>query len=324
MLRRELYDEYVAGLDIQYAEASQMLMDYIDSFDWLVDVDTAKKQRDQVMQFFASLVDVYGNNASTLAADFYFQAAQEAGMKIAEPLIGDMPRYESIASAVRYAARALWGGERDAESFRINCVRSLKKFIKQCGDRTMEANAKRDGTKGVKWARVPRGPETCAFCIMVASRGFVYASEDSAAFFGHSHENCDCDIVCGFDDEGLEGYDEQKYLDMYLESLVYNYVTPDDGGEPVKTTINAKESMNALRRRVYDDHAEHYRKVARDWYSRNSTKEKERVAKYREEHRDEINAKKREKRAQERADREKEAFMDALKRAVEQQEGRGE
>lgn len=33
-----------------------------------------------------------------------------------------------------------------------------------------------------KWARVPRGSDPCAFCVMLATRGFEYLSEETADF----------------------------------------------------------------------------------------------------------------------------------------------
>jgi hypothetical protein len=56
----------------------------------------------------------------------------------------------------------------------------------------MANNAKREG---VRWARVPTGKKTCSWCLILASRDAVYASEKSASTRsdGHRyHGKCDC------------------------------------------------------------------------------------------------------------------------------------
>ena len=54
------------------------------------------------------------------------------------------------------------------------------------------------------------GCETCAFCLMLASRGAVYHSRKTAGEFMHFHRGCDCKVVPGFEDdpdaELVEGY----------------------------------------------------------------------------------------------------------------------
>ena len=71
------------------------------------------------------------------------------------------------------------------------------------------ANARQDPLKP-KFARAPTGAETCKFCIMLASRGFIYLTEGTAGI-NHYHPDCDCRIVPGFDDDaGIEGYDPDE------------------------------------------------------------------------------------------------------------------
>ena len=78
------------------------------------------------------------------------------------------------------------------------------------------ANAKRDRTKGVRFARVPTGHETCTFCLMLASRGAVYHSRQSAGEFRHFHRHCDCKVVPGFEDDPMaelvQGHDPKDEL----------------------------------------------------------------------------------------------------------------
>lgn len=71
--------------------------------------------------------------------------------------------------------------------------------------------------KWPKFARIPTGTETCGFCIMLASKGFAYASEESAR---HAHAHCDCRIVPAYSaDTVVEGYDPDFDYDIYSKAL---------------------------------------------------------------------------------------------------------
>lgn len=63
------------------------------------------------------------------------------------------------------------------------------------------------GLAGGKWCRVPVG-ETCAWCIMLASNGAWYLSEETALGkeAGHYHNHCDCIAVYYANAEEIEGY----------------------------------------------------------------------------------------------------------------------
>lgn len=65
------------------------------------------------------------------------------------------------------------------------------------------------------FARVPTGLETCTYCVMLASRGFVYRSADSA---GHAdHRGCNCLIVPGRYGDVVEGVDTAAQYDCWRE-----------------------------------------------------------------------------------------------------------
>ena len=68
-------------------------------------------------------------------------------------------------------------------------------------NKTILANAKRDRKRGVRFARVTTGAETCPFCYMLSSRGAVYHSRKTAGALDRWHNNCDCKVVMGFEDD---------------------------------------------------------------------------------------------------------------------------
>lgn len=106
-------------------------------------------------------------------------------------------------------------GESPEEAVRRRVGDLASAQVKRMANRTMTRNAARDG---VRYARVPTGAETCGWCLMLASRGFVYASEKTAGATDHYHNDCDCKIMPEFGDTEIEGYDPDALYDVYSEA----------------------------------------------------------------------------------------------------------
>lgn len=72
-------------------------------------------------------------------------------------------------------------------------------------------------SRDVRYARVPAGAETCAWCLMTAGLGYWFMTEEAAS---HTHAHCDCVIVpsIGRGDVVIDGYDSTKYRDMWREA----------------------------------------------------------------------------------------------------------
>lgn len=80
---------------------------------------------------------------------------------------------------------------------------------------TIENSAAADPTRP-RYARVPSGPKTCAFCTMLASRGFAYSTEKTAGGEDEKyHDSCDCMIIPSWGKTNIKGYDPNKYRQMY-------------------------------------------------------------------------------------------------------------
>lgn len=128
------------------------------------------------------------------------------------------------------------------------------------------------------WARVATGDETCAWCLMLVSRGPVYQSartagldldDEEAAIAGDAeindamtrwHIGCDCKVVPVFNNTKWSGRDAQKRAEgMWIDASLRARSVLDDNPDKQyysfkerrwkKTTLN-REAINQLRAMV--------------------------------------------------------------------------
>ena len=92
----------------------------------------------------------------------------------------------------------------------------LRNMAMHAAQRQQMADIAADPTRP-RWARVPRGRVTCAFCTMLAGRGFVYTSEDAAGggLGNRYHNHCDCEPVPSWGEAKLSGYDPEGLDALY-------------------------------------------------------------------------------------------------------------
>ena len=160
--------------------------------------------RKRLIDYAYALATKYGEGAAAAAAEMYdaVAMASKANVPPAEP--AKTATYGEVAKAVN-------GTLKENPDIVPSAVGRL---VKTAGVDTTINNAIRDRAY---YAWIPRG-DTCAFCIMLASRGWQPASM-SAVEDGHAkhiHANCDCTYMVRFGDNLIvEGYDPKEYLGMY-------------------------------------------------------------------------------------------------------------
>jgi hypothetical protein len=131
---------------------------------------------------------------------------------------------------VRFVAESFPGESPEASLARA-VARLARDQVARRANATTSHNVGRDSRRGVRFARVPMGPYAWRFCVMLASRGFVYHSAKTAGQFDHFHRDCRCKVVAGFPemtyywrngvrvsrgiDPSVEGYDPDAYLRLY-------------------------------------------------------------------------------------------------------------
>lgn len=151
----------------------------------------------------------------------FYQAARRAAIgEAGEAPVSQQRAYsdESIDRAVDAMYRQ--HGERDdggrwvvtdPDAFVADLSQFVNRTINEASKRHMEDYGARD-KRQVRYARVPSGAETCAWCWALAGLGFQYKSIETAS---HSHAHCDCAIVPSWGGTGVEGYDPEKYANMF-------------------------------------------------------------------------------------------------------------
>ena len=144
----------------------------------------------------------------------------------------DMRSSIGTDKAVRAFLEKLFDG--DYDGFEELCLERIDYEITASAGRCMAYNARQDPDRP-RYARVPQGEKTCDFCLMLASRGPVYWSEESAGAFTKFHAHCDCKILPFWGSKAVvtdsggvirrggtsyEGYDPDKLFDKYLELML--------------------------------------------------------------------------------------------------------
>ena len=99
-------------------------------------------------------------------------------------------------------------------------ARMLEERLEYEVNRSSKVGVWRSGAqdgRDVRYARVPVGAETCAWCLMTAGLGYWFMTEEAAS---HTHAHCDCAIVpsIGRGDVRIDGYDSTVYRDMWREA----------------------------------------------------------------------------------------------------------
>lgn len=184
-----------------------------------LDLTNPAATRDSLLEFFELIGDTYGAAAGSMAAEWWEELRDKAGASgVSRAVIADLDDITARAQGrVRFGARHLWTGDPDATRSFANGVADW--MVKQVGRETVDLSTGADRARP-RWARVPTGAVTCAFCVMLASRGPVYRSERTAGGDGiRFHADCDCVATPMWDETDLPaGYDPDRLYQMYRDA----------------------------------------------------------------------------------------------------------
>lgn len=230
MVDRAALDRYSAAS----TAAAQMAIRDLGQFLRRAGGASPDRLRDALLEVVPALVAQYGNLAAAAALEWYQEERDKVqGLPPYQPVLVPLPPSGQVEQSVRFAASHLYS---DAPYLALTTLAgSVQRLVKNAGRHVVLRNAERDPA-GVRYARVPRGPRTCAFCTLLASRGWVYAARDGAQPEARFHDHCDCELVPSFrrGEAYMSGYDPDRMYDEYSrarEALVASGKDPNDLSE---------------------------------------------------------------------------------------------
>lgn len=211
----------VDRLRLANAELSKRVQAELAGFFRSLNLNRPEAARDALLAFMPALTKKYGDVAAVIAMDWYEDVRESAGKRAVQALAAPagIPA-AAVEAKVRYSAGALFTPR--PELALPGLLVAVDKYVKQPGRSTIAYNADRNGSK---WMRVPQGPKTCSFCLMLASRtgAWLYASFDTAKFDQETgekyHGDCNCQPVeVDSYDDVPEGHDGREMFEMYKTS----------------------------------------------------------------------------------------------------------
>lgn len=174
----------------------------------------------QIREVAIAIMDEFGTVFGQAAGDAAYAmrsiAAEAAGVEVEPDSYAYIPDDEYVRKTAKYQIGKLIDGDRKAF---VDSIADGSRYFAERGANDTMAHFGSVDKGDVRFARVPTGATTCPYCLMLASRGFVYRSEARALNANHRH--CDCRIVEGFGGMQVEGYDPDLYYDMWKNPEKY-------------------------------------------------------------------------------------------------------
>lgn len=174
-------------------------------------------ERQKLIDYAYGISTKYGEASATLSAEMYDALAELSGVRVPSAIPAETASYQEVAKTVN--------GIIKKSSNENMLADGIGRLVKMAGTDTILSNAHRDRPKGrgskrkhsgaqVAW--IPHG-DTCPFCLMLASRGWVYQTQWGANNHSeHIHANCDCTYAVRFNNNlSFDGYDPDEYKAIY-------------------------------------------------------------------------------------------------------------
>ncbi|MCT1607165.1 hypothetical protein M3B43_07460 [Nesterenkonia massiliensis] len=211
----------------QDSAAAGALSDLEDLFERLQSL-SPDEARDVLLSALPVLVEEHGNVAAVYAEQWYAdaRAAQVSGRF--QTRLGQNASREQVQRAVRRTAGHLYEGAPDAMLAALRG--SVQKFVTDTGRDTIRRNIAADPERP-RWAIIPSGSKSCAFCEMIASRGWMEGAPNLES--GSFHPDCNCQVVPEWDKSRrnrIAGYDPDAMYGRYTaarDELAAEGTTPD-------------------------------------------------------------------------------------------------
>ena len=213
MATRADLERLSGGLD----EVTRMALAALAAAFGRLDLSSPEAARDALLVVMPAIAAQYGDLAASSAAEWYERLRADAVGGTYSAILADGPSDEQVTQATRWAVGGLWGA--DPHGVQTTLGHTLARFVGQQGKDTVHRNVATDPAHP-RWARVPGPGGCCAWCSMLASRGFVYASAATAGQ-GHAyHDHCSCVPTPLWKGQkpAIDGYDPKRLRAAYDEA----------------------------------------------------------------------------------------------------------
>ena len=232
IISRKAWNSFIERLRKIDDSAAEKVISYMNAHEW-----TTKEGRKALLDYAYAIATQYGEGAAELACQMYDAVASASPKRIRPAEPAKTATYGEVAKAVNGALLFSVTPE--------SAAGAVGRMVKTAGVDTTMQNAIRDRAE---WAWIPSG-DSCAFCLTLASQGWVKASSNvlKGGHAEHIHNNCDCTFAIRFSSrDGVEGYDPDALLEQYNTAegtgwkAKVNYLARQNY-EQNKETINARK-----------------------------------------------------------------------------------
>lgn len=209
---QEFYRQQVANLSNQAKNYSQQLLltEALEASDW----PTLEALILEILRDInASFLPV----AQEIAGLYLDAVASVAGVAPGQPVQATPDRQETLENWAHQIIERQQNQTPELNKQTLEeAAQKLGEQAKYMTDReSFETLVREIDSRQQRFARVPSGRETCGFCMMLASRGFVYRSAEKASAF---HRYCDCVLVPGYPGLEIAGYDPDALYQRYEQA----------------------------------------------------------------------------------------------------------
>lgn len=184
LIERDWLDNYNSALRGISDGGQQALREQLRTVDYDRPMDEVRQDVTNIME----AVCATSTQSAALTSAGWYDGLRERSVGQSMGAAADTGRNPaSTAASVRAFLQRIIEGDYDAFED-LMCERLSYEVIRSAGN-CVAANTRRDPHE-VRYARVPQGDKTCGFCLMLASRGPVYYTEESAGMYLKYHAHC--------------------------------------------------------------------------------------------------------------------------------------
>lgn len=231
---RTVIDDYTARLNTISESTKAVIKETLEG----IEFESIADLRQQLIELLEPILGVSTDMAAAYAADFYDEIRT---LSTGSAIGADAESCRKPEATTGFICYIVGRVKDDGINDILPAILDRSDFeLKRAAGDCIYHNGNNDPLEP-RFARVPSGSETCAFCFMLASRGFEYHTAESAGSDGHYHPNCDCRIVPGFAGMEIEGYDPDFLYEQYLKC---REAVEDEYGQ-----ANQSDIINEINRR---------------------------------------------------------------------------